>query len=75
MNHEELLDRSTRIYRAADEIIEHITNDMDTDPEMMVAALGAAYAAAIDGCGVSMHDGVSLFLTFYKQLQAKGAAH
>jgi hypothetical protein len=75
MNQDEILDRTTRIYRAADEIIEHITNDMDTDPEMTVAALGAAYAAAVDGCNVSMHDGVSLFLTFYKQLQAKGAAH
>ena len=75
MNQEETLDRGARIYRAADEIIEHITNDMDIDMEMTVAALGAAYAAAVDGCGVSMHDGVSLFITFYKQLQAKGAAH
>jgi len=75
MNNEELLDRSTRIYRAADQIIEHVTNDMDIDMEMTVASLGAAYAAAIDGCGVSMHDGISLFVTFYKQLQAKGAAH
>jgi hypothetical protein len=75
MNNEELLDRSTRIYRAADQIIEHIINDMDIDAEMTVAALGAAFAASVDGCGISMHDGVSLFVTFYKQLQAKGAAH
>jgi hypothetical protein len=75
MTDQEVFDRATRIYRGADEIIEHIINDMDLDGEMSFAALAAAYANAAWDLDVSMHDGIHLFMTFYKQLGQKGAAH
>jgi hypothetical protein len=75
MTDQEVFDRAARIYRGADQIIEHIINDTDLDGEMSFAALAAAYANAAYDMNISMHDGIHLFMTFYKQLGIKGVAH
>ena len=75
MTEQEVFDRATRIYRGADQIIEHAINDMDLDGEMTMAALGAAYANAVFDFDISMYDAIDLFMTFYKQLAIKGVAH
>jgi len=75
MEEKEILDRTEKMYRSADEIIAYMMNEMDLDAEMTMAALACAYANAAWNTNVSMHDGLDLFITFYKQMVQKGAAH
>ena len=75
MEEKEIMARTERMYRGADEIIAYMMNDMDFDPEMMTASLACAYGNAAWNTNVSLHDGIDLFITFYKQMQVKGAAH
>jgi hypothetical protein len=75
MDEKELMDRTTKIYDGADQIIAYCMNDLDLDVELTTCALGAAYANAAYNTSLSMHDAVDLFVTFYKQMIQKGAAH
>jgi hypothetical protein len=75
MEEKEILARTERMYRGADEIIAYMMNDMDLDAEMMTASLACAYANAAWNTHVTLHDGVDLFVTFYKQMIQKGASH
>ena len=43
--------------------------------QLIVLALGAAYANVGYNTNISMHDAVDLFVTFYKQMVQKGEAH
>jgi len=75
MEEKEIIDRTTKIYSGADQIIAYCMNDLDLDIELTALALGAAYANVGYNTNISMHDAVDLFVTFYKQMVQKGEAH
>jgi len=75
MEEDELMARSKIIYDLADEIISQLHKLEYLDTELAVATVSAAYANIAFNCDVSLHDAIDLFVTFYKQMVQKGAAH
>ena len=75
MDEKETMDRTTKIYKGADQIIAYCMNDLDLDIEMTALAMSAAYANIAYNTNISMHDAVDLYVTFYKQMVLKGEAH
>jgi len=75
MDEEELNARSEAIYDLSDQIIGELRSIDKLETEIAVAAVSASYANIVWNTGVSMHDAIDLFVTFYKQMVQKGAAH